>query len=361
MLLSRGGSRSARISFYNIIFSPERLLRFFSTNNSDRFLSIENNYKQLKLIVPLPSKGKRAFTIPTGQIRSFIDDLKIEDSTITDVDIIDQYTGLRISRSMNIDRLLEYDWKLRINDITYYVCVPSTANPKIQGKSHLEKIKEWFNQVKVEKDILTYQEFIHKCQDLGVTELQGKEILRDLTKHGVVFYYEYNLELQQKILLNPSLLFSALEKVLNIDYIKLSPESKQAYIQSLQKELAPLSLRHLAYLSRAKNRVQVICGAVLIGLICQWLLFARLTWWDYSWDVIEPVTYFTTAVQMILAGYLFYLVHKEDYTNTQVKNIFVLRLMRKFKKREGFDEEKFKYLNNKLQFALQELEYNKIN
>jgi len=26
----------------------------------------------------LPSKGKRAFTIPRGQIRSFIDDLKME-------------------------------------------------------------------------------------------------------------------------------------------------------------------------------------------------------------------------------------------------------------------------------------------
>jgi len=281
----------------------------------------------------------------------------MEDSNITDVDIIDK-EGLRIARSMNIDRLLEYDWKLRINDTTHYVCVPATANQaRLQGKNQIERIKEWFNQVKGEKEILLYQEFIYKCQDLGITELQGKEILRDLTKQGVVFYYENNLELQQKILLNPKLLFSALEVVLNINYIKLSPEDKQTYLQALQMELSPLSLQNSLYLSRAQNRTTFVCRAVLIGLCCQWLLFARLTWWDYSWDQIEPVTYFTTAVQMILAGYLFYLVHQEDYTNTQVRNIFVNYLMRRYKRRDGFDEQKFKNLSNKLQFALKHIHH----
>lgn len=26
----------------------------------------------------------------------------------------------------------------------------------------------------------------------------------------------------------------------------------------------------------------------------QFGLFARLTWWEYSWDIMEPVTYFAT-------------------------------------------------------------------
>ena len=36
---------------------------------------------------------------------------------------------------------------------------------------------------------------------------------------------------------------------------------------------------------------------------------ARLTWWEYSWDVIEPCTYFVNYVGAILC-YTFYLSTK---------------------------------------------------
>jgi hypothetical protein len=320
-------------------------------------LNIEENFKQLKLIVPLPSKGKRVFTLPSGQIRSFIEDLKMEDSTVQDVDIMDK-NGLRISRSMNINHLLEHDWKLRINGSTYYVLVPSTTTyTGKQGKSHVEKIRDWFNQKKQEQNILDYQEFVYKCQDLGITEVQGKEILRELTREGVVFYYENNLELREKILLAPKKLSAALERSFNIDFIKLPLSDKRAYIEKLRADLAPLEHLHSGYRLRASSRVRTISYVLLVGLCAQWLLFARLTWWDYSWDVIEPVTYFTTAVQMILAGYAYYLVYKEDYTNMEVKKTILNKLLRRFKQRDGFDEEKYLKLKSKIEFCENELKH----
>ena len=36
----------------------------------------------------------------------------------------------------------------------------------------------------------------------------------------------------------------------------------------------------------------------------QFGFFARLTWWEYSWDIMEPVTYFATyATSMAMFGY----------------------------------------------------------
>jgi hypothetical protein len=33
-------------------------------------------------------------------------------------------------------------------------------------------------------------------------------------------------------------------------------------------------------------------------------IFARLTWWEYSWDIVEPITYFATyAVVSSSLGY----------------------------------------------------------
>jgi hypothetical protein len=318
-------------------------------------LNIEDNFKQLKLIVPLPSKGKRVFTLPTGQIRSLIDDMKMEDSTVQDVDILDK-NGLRIARSTNINHLLEHDWKLRINDQTYYVLVPSTtANTGKQGKSNIEKIRDWFNQKKEEQNILDYQEFVYKCQDLGINEAQGKEILRELSKEGVAFYYENNLELREKILLAPKKLSAALERSFNIDFIKLNLADKRAFIEKLRAEIGPLEQLHAGYKQRANSRIRTISYVLLVGLCAQWLLFARLTWWDYSWDVIEPVTYFTTAVQMILAGYAYYLVYREDYTNMEVKKTILNKFLRRYKQRDGFDEDKFLKLKSKIDFCEKEL------
>ena len=43
-------------------------------------------------------------------------------------------------------------------------------------------------------------------------------------------------------------------------------------------------------------------GLGMMGL--QFGLFARLTWWEYSWDIMEPVTYFATyATSMAMFAY----------------------------------------------------------
>lgn len=42
----------------------------------------------------------------------------------------------------------------------------------------------------------------------------------------------------------------------------------------------------------------------------QFGILARLTWWEYSWDIMEPVTYFVTY-GTAMATYAYYVLTKQ--------------------------------------------------
>ena len=44
----------------------------------------------------------------------------------------------------------------------------------------------------------------------------------------------------------------------------------------------------------------------------QFGFLARLTWWEYSWDVMEPVTYFVTY-GTVMGMYAYYCVTRQEY------------------------------------------------
>ena len=63
-----------------------------------------------------------------------------------------------------------------------------------------------------------------------------------------------------------------------------------------------------------------ICGMTVI-----WGMLARLTWWEYSWDVMEPCTFFVTYGGAILC-YSYYLGTKTnpDYDDVSQKFLNML-------------------------------------
>ena len=50
------------------------------------------------------------------------------------------------------------------------------------------------------------------------------------------------------------------------------------------------------------------------------MLLVRATWWQYTWDVVEPFTFFITMGNNILA-FLFFMVYRRNFSFEVVSSL----------------------------------------
>ena len=72
-------------------------------------------------------------------------------------------------------------------------------------------------------------------------------------------------------------------------------------------------------------------------------LFFRLTFWEFSWDVMEPITFFTTTAG-VLVGYAYFLFTSRDPTYQDLMKRLFLSRQRKLYQKKNFNIERFKEL-----------------
>jgi len=72
----------------------------------------------------------------------------------------------------------------------------------------------------------------------------------------------------------------------------------------------------------------------------QFGFLARLVWWDYSWDIMEPVTYFVTYGTSIIM-FCYFVCVKSDYTFEVARDRWNLRSFHKIARRRGLDTERY--------------------
>ncbi|CAD5119707.1 DgyrCDS8297 [Dimorphilus gyrociliatus] len=81
-------------------------------------------------------------------------------------------------------------------------------------------------------------------------------------------------------------------------------------LEELKMEIEPLETGRMELDRAAEKRTKFLSwfGLGLMGL--QFGLLARLTWWEYSWDIMEPITYFVTYGTSI-AMFAYYVVTRQ--------------------------------------------------
>ena len=129
----------------------------------------------------------------------------------------------------------------------------------------------------------------------------------------------------------------------------------QDHLSAITPQLAPLQELKQKCDKRASLHSSALVYGGLAGLMTQWTVLARLTWWDYSWDVIEPIMAFSAMGNSILA-YVFFVVYKKDFSCEVLSSLTATNRQKVLYLRYGFDTVRYtdlvrttSHLNNCIQ------------
>jgi len=204
------------------------------------------------ITVPLPSRDEHcvfALKPISNTVGDFLEMLKDEDKGI-DRAVIKNSAGVRISGRTSIQTLFDQRFVLELNSQQYAVSPPQLES---LSKEELRKISDVKNLV------------------------------------------------------------SQLYEALNIEEFKLNREQELAQeLEQLQEKLEPLEQQRREIIQHAEERTNMMTWVGLGLMSVQFGILARLTWWEYSWDIMEPVTYFVTY-GTAMAGYAYFVLTRQEF------------------------------------------------
>lgn len=238
------------------------------------------------ITLPLPSRKEYcifALKPITCTVGDFIDMIKNEDRGV-DRAIITTIDGIRIGSSNTIENLLQSEFKLIINDMEYIV------QPPLYQKHTMETMQ--------------------KLSDVQILVGQLYENLQ---------VREYHADMERQV-------------IAELEDIKLQ---LKPYEQKLQ-ELENAAIRRANF----NAWIALVLMSVHAGG------FARLTWWEYSWDIMEPVTYFVTYGTAV-GWFIYFLLTQQEYVLQDVVNRRRLIELHKRARQIGLDIEAYNRLKDR--------------
>ncbi|XP_054061751.1 calcium uniporter protein, mitochondrial isoform X1 [Rissa tridactyla] len=235
--------------------------------------------------VNLPSRRERCqFTLKpiSDSVGVFLQQLQAEDRGIDRVAIYSA-DGTRVASSTGIDLLLLDDFKLIINDVTYHVRPPKRELLSHENATTLNDVKT-----------LVQQLYTALCIE------------------------EHQLNKEKELI---------------------------GRLEELKEQLAPLEKVRMELSRKAEKRTTLVLWGGLAYMATQFGILARLTWWEYSWDIMEPVTYFITYGSA-MAMYAYFVMTRQEYVYPDARDRQYLLFFHKGAKKTRFDLEKYNQLKD---------------
>ncbi|XP_020692411.2 calcium uniporter protein 2, mitochondrial-like [Dendrobium catenatum] len=242
------------------------------------------------------------------------------------------------------DKLIDKIWGLNAGRIRLYLIsqsLPSiacetteTEVKKVLKISQMEAVRSRLSATP--RSSIFYSEFLRICRKQSNTDETASAIAQSLEESADV------IALGNLVFLRPGEILKDIGRVL--------PPQLNNHEQRIMKELKEMEAKKAEIDSKAAAGVrrELWCG--LGFLLAQTLGFFRLTFWELSWDVMEPVCFFMTSIYFT-AGYGFFLKTSRD---PSFEGFFETRFAAKQKRLlrdSNFDLRRFDELKQEASFS----------
>ncbi|EPS65027.1 hypothetical protein M569_09752 [Genlisea aurea] len=197
---------------------------------------------------------------------------------------------------------------------------------KLLRFSQIERARQRLRNIPA--STVTYTEFVRICGD-GDEEEVGPDIARSLDEYGHV------IVLGRIVFLHPDQVVKSMEKLL-CETTSFPGDPRREELMELEREKASIDEK-----AQSLVRRELYIGLGL--LMGQTLGFMRLTFWDLTWDVMEPICFFVTSFHFFLA-YAFFMTTS---TEPSFQGIFQRRFeskQRKLMASKNFDLQRYNRL-----------------
>lgn len=168
----------------------------------------------------------------------------------------------------------------------------------------------------------------------ATSESEAMEMLEILHKAGIVFHHNNQVYLQA-------------EEIAEIVMLALpgGKESAEEKLAKVEAELAELDKVHDAVEVRSKRATDIFLTCGLAILVTQFIAFIYLTWWELSWDVMEPFSYIISLFYSVVA-YTYFLFTRDPFDLRPFSQYWISRLKDRKIQEIHFDVDRWKYLRS---------------
>ncbi|KAJ1298145.1 hypothetical protein BS78_01G431200 [Paspalum vaginatum] len=193
------------------------------------------------------------------------------------------------------------------------------------------------------QSVVSGSQFAALCVDIAGGAEGGRRLARALDESGVV------IVLGDAVFLRPEMVANAIASVIlpsaNQQQQQLAPRAAgdDGEARKAKQELEAMESRKASIDAAASAQVrrELWCGLALVA--AQTLGFMRLTFWELSWDVMEPVCFYVTSLYF-MSGYAFFM---RTATEPSFEGFFRSRFasrQRRLMRARGFDVDRYNAL-----------------
>ncbi|CDP21383.1 unnamed protein product [Coffea canephora] len=198
---------------------------------------------------------------------------------------------------------------------------------KILRSAQLEKLRLRLGEIPMNS--ISYSEYVKICGDACENSEQGLEFAKMLDDAGNV------IVVGNVVFLRPDQVSKSVEQLISQSMARPN-DPRRRELDQMEEQKAFIDQK-----AESLVRAELYCGLGI--LVLQTLGFMRLTFWELSWDVMEPICFFVTSLHFALAYGFFLRTSKEPSFEGYFQRRFRVK-QRKLMKIHNFDSEKYNQL-----------------